>query len=74
MDDLRRFCDDVGEAGNVDSEVADGFVENMGIDDEVVQDDSEGEMGERVRTSVGCEGLSVSFRRSGSNGEAVGDE
>lgn len=64
------MCDDDGDAGNVESEVVDGVVENMDVHDDV----SEGEMGDRVRTSVVFEGLSVSFPRSGSKGEAIGDE
>lgn len=72
IDDLRRFCDDDGDAGNVDSEVVDGDVANMDVDDDVFVDASEIEKGERVRTSVGA-GLSASFRRSGSKGDDVGD-
>lgn len=52
----------------------DGVVENMDVHEDVVDVISEGEMGDRVRTSVVIEGLSVSFRRSGSKGEAMGDE
>lgn len=74
MDDLRRLCDDDGDAGNVESEVVDGVVENMDVLDDVVHDASECERGERVRTSVDFEGLSVSIPRSGSKGEDIGDE
>lgn len=35
IDDLRRLCDDEGDAGNVDSDVVDGVVANMEVDDVV---------------------------------------
>lgn len=58
----------------MDSEVVDGVVEKMDVQDDVVHDVSDGEMGERVRMSVDFEGLSVSIPRSGSKGELIGDE
>lgn len=70
IDDLRRLCDD-GDPGPEDK-VNDDVEEKTEVDPCEVDD--EGERGERVRTSVGCEGVSVSFRRSGSNGELAGDE
>lgn len=54
----------------MDSAVVADAVGNMDVDDDVVHVVSEGEKGERVRTSVG---LSVSFRRSGSKGDIVGE-
>jgi len=57
-------------AGNVESEFVDGVVGKTDVHDDVVDDVSEGEMG---AMSVDFEGLSVSFRRSGSNREDVGD-
>lgn len=74
IDDLRRLCDDDGDAGNVDSEVVDGVAANMDVHDDVVHDVSDDETGDRVRTSVDFEGLSVSLPRSGSKGEVTGDE
>lgn len=70
-DDLRRLCDE-GDAGPEGKVVNDDVVEKTEVDPDEM--DEVGEIGERVRTSVGCEGLSVSFRRSGSNGELAGDE
>lgn len=58
----------------MDSEVVDGVVEKIDVHDDVGHDASDGEMGERVRTSVDFEGLSVSIPRSGSKGELMGDE
>jgi len=69
IDDLRRLCDE-GDAGPEDAVVNDDVEEKTDVDPDEI--DEVGETGERVRTSVGCEGVSVSFRRSGSNGE--GDE
>jgi hypothetical protein len=67
------LCEDDGDAGNVDDAVVnDEVVEKTEVDD--VHDDDEGETGDNVRRSVGCEGVSVSFRRSGSKGELIGDE
>lgn len=71
IDDLRRLCDD-GDAGPEDKVVNDDVEEKTEVDPDEVDD--EGDTGERVRTRVGCEGVSVSFRRSGSNGESTGDE
>lgn len=70
IDDLRRLCDD-GDAGPEDKVVNDDVEEKTEVDPE--EEDDEGDTGERVRR-VGCEGVSVSFRRSGSNGESMGDE
>lgn len=69
IDDLRRLCD-VGDAGPEDKN--DDVEEKTEVDPDEVDD--AGEIGERVLTSVGFEGVSVSFLRSGSNGEFRGDE
>lgn len=66
IDDLRRLCDE-GDTGPEDAVVNDDVEEKTEVDPDEM--DEEGETGERVRRSVGCEGVSVSFRRSGSNGE-----
>jgi hypothetical protein len=66
IDDLRRLCDE-GDTGPEDAVVNDDVDEKTEVDPDEM--DEVGETGERVRMSVGCEGVSVSFRRSGSNGE-----
>jgi len=66
IDDLRRLCDE-GDTGPEDAVVNDDVDEKTEVDPDEM--DEVGETGERVRRSVGCEGVSVSFRRSGSNGE-----
>lgn len=68
IEDLRRLCAD-GDAGPEDKVVNDDVEEKTEVDPD--EEDDEGETGERVRTRVG---VSVSFRRSGSNGESTGDE
>jgi hypothetical protein len=70
IEDLRRLCDD-GDAGPEDKVLNVEVEEKTEVDPE---DDEEGDTGERVRTRVECEGVSVSFRRSGSKGESTGDE
>ena len=71
IDDLRRLCDD-GDAGPEDMVVNDDVEEKTEVDPD--ETDEVGETGESVRTSVGFEGVSVSFRRSCSNGELTGEE
>lgn len=69
MDDFRRLCEEVGDAGNMDSDVVDVVVENMDVRDEevVVYEAFDVGVGDWVRTSV-------SFPRSGSKGEVGRDK
>lgn len=68
VDDLRRLCDDGVDAATED----DGLVEKTDVDEKEEEEEA-GESGESDRTRDDEGGVSVSFLRSGSNGEWEGE-